>query len=117
MIRSAWFGGDWSDDDVCAQCFQVARLFHRSLVRHHKDALVTFDRRGDRQTNARVAGGGFDNSASGPQLAFALCSFNHRDANAILHRKTGIEVLHLGENQRLHPFIQTIEFDEWRVPD
>ena len=111
MIGRAGLCGDRSDDDVRAQGFQIARLFDRGFVGHHKNALVTFYGRGDRQADAGIARSGFDDRPAGFQFTFALCRINHRDADAILHGETRIEILHLGENQGLQPFVDAIDFD------
>ncbi len=111
MIGRARLGGNRSDDNVRTERFQVARLLDRRFVSHHEDALITFDRGGEGQADACVAGSCFDDRAAGFDLAFPLGGFDHGDTDAILHGKAGIEILHLGKNQRLQSFVKAIEFD------
>ena len=116
MIRRSRPRRRRSHDDICAESFQIANLFRRSLVGHHKDALVAFDRRRERKPHARVARSRFDNRPAGFKLAIALSRFDHRHADAILDRIARIEIFHLGENRRLQIFGDAVELDERRVP-
>ena len=117
MIRRAGLCRNRRNHHVRAERPQIARLFHRGFVGHHKDALVASDRRGDRQTDAGVPRSRFHDRAAPLQNSGALSRVNHRDADTILYREAWIEILHLGENQRLQSLVQTIEFDQRSMAD
>ena len=55
--------------------------------------------------------------AAGFEQPVALGRVDHRDADAILDRVSRIQALHLGEDLRLDPWGQAVEFDERRVAD
>ena len=76
MIGSTGFGRHRRDHDVRAQRFQIPRFLSRRFVGHHKYAFVTFDGRGDCQSDAGVAGRGFDDCAARLQSARAFGSFD-----------------------------------------
>jgi len=108
VVRRTGFRRDRCNHDVGPERFQIARLFNRRFVGHDEDALVAFDRGGNRETNACVAGGCFDDCAAGLQDALALRGGDHRNADPVFDGETGIEILHLCENQRLQSFIKPI---------
>ena len=46
----------------------------------------------------RVSGGGLDDSASPPQLAFALGTLNQANSRAVFHTAARVQVFQFGEN-------------------
>ena len=68
-----------------AQRPQVKDFLAAHFVRHHQDQAVIFLRRNQRQTEAGIAGGGFDNRSPGRQFSLALGFINHRQRNPIFN--------------------------------
>ncbi|VGH18377.1 Uncharacterised protein [Klebsiella quasipneumoniae] len=68
-----------------AQRPQVKNFLAAHFVRHHQDQAVIFLRRNQRQAEAGIAGGGFDNCPAGRQFSLALGFVNHRQRNPIFN--------------------------------
>ncbi len=64
-----------------AQRPKVKDFLAAHFVRHHRDQAVIFLRRNQRQTEAGIAGGGFDNRSPG-------ASFPRRSASLIIDSAT-----------------------------
>ena len=109
--------GGRADDDLRAVGPQERDLLLAHLVRHHEDAAVPADRRRDRETVSRVAGGRFDDRAAGLQAALAFGRLDHPKADAILDAAARVEHLELGEDGRLDAPGDLVEPDERRVAD
>ena len=85
--------------DFCTVGFQDIAAFHTHGLRHGEDDAVPFRRRDSSQTDARVAGGGFDDDRARFQLALRFRVFNHRLGNAVLHAACRVEILQLHQDR------------------
>ena len=70
------------------------------LVGHHEDAGVAALLSYDRQADAGVARGRFDDRAARLELPLTLGRVDHAQRDAVLHRATRVEVLDLGVDRR-----------------
>ena len=86
--------GRGAHDDFRAKRFQQIHFFLRLLVGDGENHFVAAHRGDQRQSHAGISGCALDNRAAGFQQASALGIINHRDADAILHRAAGIQVVH-----------------------
>ena len=77
---------------------QIAAL-DRHRVRHDENQRIAFGGGDERERDAGVAARRFENGHSGTQATVAFGGFDHRNADAILHRTGRIERLHLHENR------------------
>jgi hypothetical protein len=62
--------------------------------------VVALDRRGDREADSGVPGGRLDDRPAWLQLSFALGLLDQLDADPVLDRPAGADVLELGEHGR-----------------
>ena len=92
--------GGRADHDLGAVGLEHVALVLADLVGAHEDALVALLLGHHRQADAGVAGGRLDDRAAGLQLAGGLGRLDHPAGDAVLHGPAGVEVLHLGEDQR-----------------
>ena len=83
------------DHDLGAVGAQQRDLLLAHLVGHREDAPVALDRGGDRQADAGVARGRFDDRPAGLELAGSLGRLDHPEADPVLHAAAGIEHLEL----------------------
>ena len=88
------------DHDLRTVGAQQRDLLLAHLVGHHEDAPVPADRRRDRETVARVAGGRFHDRAAGTETALAFGRLEHADPDPVLHGSARVEHLELGEDRQ-----------------
>src|SRR5581483_4608397 len=88
------------DHDLGAVGAERRDLLLAHLVGHDEDAAVALDRGCDREADARVAGGRLDDRPARPELPLALGGLDHRQADAVLDRAAGVQVLELREHLR-----------------
>ena len=99
-----------------AHRLQVEDLLAAHLVRHHEDQPVALGLRHQRQADAGVAGGAFDQGVAGFDLAGFLRRFDHRQADAILDRAAGVGAFQF-QIQLAGASIEVAELDHRRVAD
>ncbi|CAI9398470.1 hypothetical protein HIDPHFAB_00001 [Nocardioides sp. T2.26MG-1] len=87
-------------DDLRAVRLEHVALVLTDLVGADEDALVALLLRDHRQPDARVAGRRLHDRAPGLELAGRLSGLDHPGRDAVLHGAAGVEVLHLGEDDR-----------------
>ena len=109
--------GGGREDDLGAVGLEQRDLLLAHLIGHHEDALVALDAGGLRQARAGVAGGGLDDGAAGLEQAGLLGRLDHADADAILDRAAGLEVLGLAQDGRAHAAPDAAQADERAVAD
>ncbi len=80
-----------------AERAHVRDFFLRHLVGNDEDDAITFGRGDERETEAGVAGGGFDDGAAGLEVPVALGRFDHGEGDAVLDRAGRVLVLQLHE--------------------
>ena len=105
------------DHDLGAVRAQHRDLLLAHLVRHHEDAAVALARRGDREADAGVAGGGLDDRAARLQLPVALRRLDHRHPDPVLDRAAGVQELELREDARAARRREAVEADDRRASD
>ena len=96
-IVAAWIirlNGRGAHDDFRAKRFQQIHFFLGLLVGDGENHFVAAHRGDERQSHAGISGCTLDNCSAWFEQAFALGIINHRDADAILHRAAGIQVVH-----------------------
>ena len=77
----------------CAVGFQQLLPFNAHRVGHYDDHLITHWNGHRRQTDAGIAGGGFDNCATGLQHAPSFRIPDHLQGHPVFHRAAGIKAL------------------------
>ena len=75
-------------------------LFLAHLVGHHDQQPVTLLRRHQREAEAGVAGGRFDDQRAGLDFPCALGGLDHGERHAVLDRAAGVLVFQLEEEAR-----------------
>ncbi len=100
------------DHDFGAVGPQHRDLLLAHLVGHHEDAAIAARRRRDREPDARVTGGWLDDRAAGAKLSLALGRVDHREADPILVRTTGVEVFELREEPGLDVAADPVEAND-----
>jgi hypothetical protein len=95
---------------------QIEDFLACHLVGHHERQLVAFLRSDQCQAEARVARGGFYDSAARLELAVALGRLDHGQADAIFDRAAGILALELDE-QATHAARQMRDLEQRGVSD
>src|SRR6185312_13523284 len=81
---------------------------------HREDALVSLERRGDREPDARVSARAFDHGAAGLDFPFPLGPLDDGQAEAIFHAAARIEKLGLAVDGRRDAVRHPVEPDERR---
>src|SRR6266852_4408257 len=119
IVASRIFGfdGGGADDDLRAESFQEIDLFLGLLVSGREDALVTTNRRDERQTHAGVARSAFNDRAAGLQQAFFFGFVNHADADAVFHRAARIGEFRFDVDLRLQALIDAVQAHQRCVTD
>src|SRR5216684_4227528 len=107
--------GGRADDDFSAESFQEINFFLRLLVGRREDALVTTNRRDQRQSHASVTRSAFNDSAAGLEQAFFFGFVDHADADAVFHGATRIGELRFDVNLRLQALIDAVQTHQGRV--
>ncbi|CAM5647137.1 hypothetical protein SHIRM173S_03788 [Streptomyces hirsutus] len=96
---------------------QHVDLVQGDLVGAHEDALVPLLLGHDGQADTGVAAGRLDDGAARLQLSALLRRLDHAQGDAVLHRATGVEVLHLGQDGRPDAVGDVVEPHERGVAD
>ena len=100
-LRRVVVDGRRRDHDLGAVRAQHRDLLLAHLVGHDEDAAVALACRRDGEADAGVAGGRLDDRPARLQLPLALGLLDHREADPVLDRAAGVEVLELGEDPRV----------------
>jgi hypothetical protein len=110
-------GQCWHFDEFSAEQAQHVLLFLALRFRNHDDGAIAARGGDQRKADAGVAGGAFDNEATGLEIAALLRLKDHLLAGAVLHRLARIHELGLAENGATGDFRGAFQFDERRVAD
>ncbi|MNL13262.1 hypothetical protein D3C87_1341650 [compost metagenome] len=78
------------DVHFSAHSLEVQDFFRGHFVRHHQHHPIALGAADQRQAQAGVAGGGFDDGAAGLEATIALGLVDHRQADAVLDRTAGV---------------------------
>ena len=105
------------DHDLGAVRAEHRDLLLAHLVRHDEDAAVAAQRGRHRQTDAGVAGGRLHDRPARPKATVLLGGLDHREADAVLHRATRIQVLELGQQLARHVAAEALEADDRSASD
>ena len=116
-LRRVGLDGGRRDHDLGAVGAQHRDLLLAHLVGHDEDAAVALERRGDREPDARVPRGRLDDRAARLQQPVALGRLDHRQADPVLDRAAGVQVLELGEDRAGHVAGDAIEPDDRGAAD
>src|SRR5882757_4974494 len=100
--------GGRTDDDFSAESFQEINFFLGLFISSREDALVTTNRRDQRQTHAGIARSAFNDGAAGLEQAFFFGFVDHADADAVFHGAARIGEFGLDINLRLQALIDAI---------
>src|SRR6266849_1563183 len=109
--------GGGADDDFGAERFQEIDFFLGLLVSGRKDALVTANRRDERQTHAGVARSAFNDRAARLEQAFFFGFINHADADAVFYGAARIGEFRFDVDLRLEALIDAVQAHQGCVPD
>src|SRR6266481_3640619 len=101
--------GRGADDDFGAERFQEIDFFLGLLVGGREDALVSANRRDERQAHAGITRSAFNDRAPGLQKAFFLGFVDHADADAIFHGAAGIGEFRFDVDLRLQALIDAVQ--------
>src|SRR6202521_5544481 len=101
--------GGGTDDDFGAKRYQEIDFFLGLLVGGREDALVSANRRDERQAHAGVARSAFNDRAAGLQKAFFLGFVDHADADPIFHGAAGIGEFRFDVDLRLQALIDAVQ--------
>ncbi len=82
-------------DHFSAVCLEQPHLLLGHLVGHGEDATVALERGRHGQPDTGIAAGALDYGAAGLELSRSLGGLDDGEADAVLHRTTGIGVLGL----------------------
>ena len=99
-----------------AERLQVQHLLGRHLVGHDQDDPIALGPRHQGQAEAGVARGRLDDDAARPEPPVALGGIDHRQADAVLDRASGVLRLEL-EEQRAGPGVEPRHPHQRRVAD
>ena len=91
------FDGGRGDHDLGAVRAEHRDLLLAHLVRHHEDAAIAAERRGDREPDAGVPRGRLDDRPARAEPPVLLGGLEHREPDPVLHRAAGVQVLELRE--------------------
>jgi hypothetical protein len=116
LRRLGWHRGR-AHHDLGAEGAQQIALLLTLLVGHRADDAVALDRRRHRETHAGVAARRLDDGAAGLQQTAPLRVLDHPQADAVLDRAAGVEMLELASERRLQASPDTRESDQRRVPN
>jgi hypothetical protein len=108
------------EDDLGAEGAHGLAALDRQVLRHDENHAVAADRRGHRQSDARVARGGLDQDVALADRAALLGAPDHRDRRPVLHRASRVIALQLREDDVvafLKFGIQALQPHERRVAD
>jgi hypothetical protein len=99
-VRVLRLDGGRADDHLGAVRLEHVALVLADLVGAHEDAVVALLLGDHGQPDAGVARRRLDDRPPGLQLAGGLGGLDHALGDAVLHGAAGVEVLHLGEDDR-----------------
>ncbi len=88
----------WRQHDLRSVMLQEASSLGRGVVGHGDDQPVALDRRDQRQADAGVAAGRFDDGVSRLQRAALFGRLDHRQSDAVLDAAGGVEGLELDQH-------------------
>ena len=109
--------GRRADDHFGAQRLEQVHLFLGLLVGDGENHLVAAHRGHQRQPHAGIARSAFDDRAAGLEQAAALGVVDHGDADAVLHRAAGIQVVGLDVDLGLEVLGHAVQAHQRGVPD
>ena len=106
-----------SEDKLCAESLQQFPALDGERVRHDQDALVAFRCGDERQADAGVATGGFDDRVlAGFDLAAFFRVVDHGNGDAVLDRGEWVEGFEFDDHLR-PPAEDAMQSDHGRVAD
>jgi hypothetical protein len=105
------------EDDFAAEGFHHFAFFGGEVLGHAEDHAIALLHAREREADAGVARGRLDDRAAGLQQAVAFRALDHADADAILHRESGIEDLHLAEDVGVRAAADAMQTQHRRVAD
>ena len=119
IVAARIFGldGGGADDHFGAESFQQINFFARLLVGDGEDDFVAAHAGDERESQAGVTGGAFDDGAAGLEFAGAFGFFDHGDADAVFHRAAGIHVIGFDPDFGGGIFRQAVQADDGSVAD
>src|SRR5450759_305505 len=109
--------GSRGEDQLGTERPQQRATLLREALREHDDRLVATSCGDPGERDAGVAGRALDDGAARLQGAVRLRGVDDRDADAVLHARSRVEVLELRQNDRLRVPIQAIDLDERGAAD
>ena len=86
-------------------------------LRNHDDGAVPARVADEREPDAGIARGSFDDDTARPQRAALLSVSDDRERRAVLHRSPRVQELGLAEDRTTRPFRRASQLDERRVAD
>src|SRR5579883_2960728 len=104
------------DANIGAQRLQMQDFLLAHLVGNDEDQAIAFLRRDERQAEAGIARGGFDQGAARAELAVTLRRLDKREPDPVLDRARGVLVLELGE-EPARPRIEARKLDQGGIAD
>ena len=115
--RAAHAVGGGGEHDLRAQRLEQSAALEHMRFGHGQDQLVTLGGADERQGDAGVAAGGFDDDGVLVDLPVALAGFDHRHADAVFHARQRVEELALGEHGRVILGDKAVEPHQRRAAD
>src|SRR6266567_3731340 len=109
--------GRGADNHFGAEALEQIDLLLGLLIGNSENHFVTAHRCDEREAHAGIAGSAFDDRAAGLEQAFALGFVDHGDADAVLDRAAGIQVIGFDVHLGLAVAGQAIEANEWCMAD
>ena len=104
------------DMHLGAHGLEVQHLFRGHLVGHHQHHPVTLGPAHQRQAQAGIAGGGFNDGTARAQATVAFSGVDHRQADAVLDGTAGVLRFKL-EKQRAGAGIEAADLDQRGIAD
>src|SRR5258706_11782151 len=95
---------------------QMEDLLLAHLVRNHQQQAIAFAYCNKRQRETGIAGGSFDERASGCDLALAFRGLDHRKCDAVFDRAAGVLIFEFYE-ELARSRIQLGELNQWCIPN
>ena len=92
-------------------------IFSSSRLRHRQTETIAFGRRHQRQADAGVASGGFEDHLVLRQFASPFGLLDHMGGHAVLDGTAGVEIFELGKDPHLAAGIQPADLHKRRIAD
>ncbi len=105
------------EDELGTERTKQRATLLREALREHDDRLVATSGGDPGERDAGVSGRALDDGAARLQRAVRFRGVDDRDADAVLHARSRVEVLELRQNDRLRVPVQPIDLDERGAAD